>query len=98
MGHYDECRDDYCGICGQTQGNCDHTKSSVQNKNRIVNFLKEGSNYCDKCEKNEVCKYKEIYYEKQAELVETINTSDKYSFMNIAITCKHFRVKITNSK
>lgn len=26
MGHYDECRDGYCGICGQTNGNCEHTK------------------------------------------------------------------------
>jgi hypothetical protein len=26
MGHYDECREGYCGVCGQTRGNCQHTK------------------------------------------------------------------------
>lgn len=26
MGHYDECREGYCGRCGQTEGNCEHTK------------------------------------------------------------------------
>ena len=26
MGHYDECREGYCGKCGQTEGNCEHTK------------------------------------------------------------------------
>jgi hypothetical protein len=29
MGHYDECREGYCGVCGQTEGNCVHTKSKV---------------------------------------------------------------------
>lgn len=28
MGHYDECREGYCGICGQTNGNCEHTKTN----------------------------------------------------------------------
>lgn len=26
MEHYDECRDVYCGRCGQSWGNCEHTK------------------------------------------------------------------------
>lgn len=29
MGHYDECRDGYCGACGQTVGNCEHTNKAL---------------------------------------------------------------------
>jgi site-specific DNA-methyltransferase (adenine-specific) len=32
VGHYDECRDGYCGICGQTNGNCEHTDWSQKSK------------------------------------------------------------------
>lgn len=28
MGHYDECREGYCSICGQTLGNCIHTQET----------------------------------------------------------------------
>ena len=38
MGHYDECRDGYCPECGQSWGNCRHTKGvkdikALQEKN-----------------------------------------------------------------
>lgn len=29
MGHYDECRDGNCSICGQADGYCEHTKKPV---------------------------------------------------------------------
>lgn len=28
MGHYDECREGYCSVCGQSNGNCSHTDGS----------------------------------------------------------------------
>lgn len=37
MGHYDECRPGYCEICGQTEGNCEHTKKKIVKENK--NFL-----------------------------------------------------------
>lgn len=27
MSHYDECREGYCGVCGQAEGHCEHTKA-----------------------------------------------------------------------
>lgn len=32
MGHYDECREGYCSVCGQTEGNCEHTKDKAKKK------------------------------------------------------------------
>lgn len=32
MGHYDECREWYCARCGQTNGNCEHTKKMTKNE------------------------------------------------------------------
>ena len=32
MGCYDECCPEYCGICGQTEGNCVHTMAMFKVK------------------------------------------------------------------
>lgn len=46
MGHYDECREGYCGICGQTNGNCEHTKRGGRAKAGMIDDsfgeIKEG--------------------------------------------------------
>lgn len=39
MGHYDECRDGYCGICGQTNGNCEHTQRGNRSKMDMIDDL-----------------------------------------------------------
>jgi hypothetical protein len=36
MGHYDECREGYCGKCGQTEGNCEHTREKKANGLKVV--------------------------------------------------------------
>lgn len=34
MGHYDECREGYCGVCGQAEGYCSHTSVKGKENNK----------------------------------------------------------------
>lgn len=41
MGHYDECREGYCGRCGQTIGNCEHTGKDSKAYNKHYKISEE---------------------------------------------------------
>jgi hypothetical protein len=75
MGHYDECRDGYCGACGQTVGNCEHTNKALAMKyspepkkegSRMIDcmaIVKLGNTYCKECQRHPVCKHTEVFTE-----------------------------------
>lgn len=45
MSHYDECREGYCGVCGQAEGHCEHTQKARADMQTIW----ETPNYCKHC-------------------------------------------------
>ena len=43
MGHYDNCRPENCGICGQLRGYCEHTNSELVNNNNSRTILNDNA-------------------------------------------------------